>query len=307
MAKKVVEQEEKNDLVTNEYLPNKRIVLKPTPRQGQIVDDPEHKMYFMMEDAINEWKLPLNAKTGQLRDPFKSVEEREFFEKEMDTDLNIFNKERNFWWDFKVQVSKTPTLLEKGIVFDLSNPIQNLQVKILKMQEDIAPTWTLRKKKPGYKWVLVDETQAFVDKSTEADQMAEAYAHYATIKDSESKMYDFLRIYGATNNMRKSISRDTKKDFLKSEVFKIIESNLKGYLAVINSGDYETKIMLERAVEVGAIENDYNKYKLPGGDLINPIDSSYAGTVHQLKEWSNPQHEDYDKFLTIKARINNAK
>lgn len=302
MAKKIMEGG-----IADTYLPKKKIILKPTPRTGQMVDDPNHKMYFMMEDAIIEWKLPLNEKNGQLHDPFASPEERKFFEEVLDTDLNIFNKTNNFWWNFKVQVTKTPNLIEDGIVFDLSDPMQNLKVKILKLQEDIAPNWSQRKRRPKYKWVLVDETQEFVDKSSEADKLADAYAHFATIKNSESKMIEFLKIFGSTNNLGKRVPKDAKIEFLKAEVSGIIENRLDAYLEIVRSEDYNFRVMLEKAVEVGAIEQRHNTYVLPGGDSINPIDATYKGTISELRAWSNPAHDGYEKYSTIKARIDAAR
>ena len=289
------------------YLPNKKVILKPTPREGTMVNDPEHKLYFMAEDAIMEWMLPLNSKTGQLYDVFESVQEREFFENELDVDLNHLRRSENFWHTFKVSVTKTPNLLQDGVVFDLSKPMDALKVKLLKIQEDVAPSWTMRKKRPKYKWVIVDETQEFIERSTEADMLSEAYAHYATIKNSETKLMEFLRIYGATKRMTKIIPRDAKIEFLKGEIADIIAEDIKGYLEVIKGGNFEIKVMIDKAIEVGAIEVQSGKYMLPGGDFINPLDASYNGTVLELKAWMNPQNDNYEKYMTIKARIDNAK
>lgn len=289
------------------YLPNKKVILKPTPRQGTMVNDPEHKLYFMAEDAIIEWMLPLNSKTGHLYDIFDSVEEREFFENELAIDLNHLKKSDNFWHTFKVSVTKTPNLMQDGVTFDLSKPMDALKVKLLKIQEDIAPNWSMRKRRPAYRWVIVDEAQEYVDRSSEADMLSEAYAHFASIKNSESKMIEFLKIYGSSNKINKIIPKEAKIEFLKGEVADIITENLKGYLEVIKGGNFEIKVMIEKALEVGALEVKSNKYMLPGGDFVNPLDPSYQGTILELKTWMNPQNDNYEKYMTLKARISTEK
>lgn len=292
------------------YLPNKKVILKPTPREGQIVSDPKHKLYFLAEDAVSEWMLPISGNTGRLIDVFESLEEREFFENLLDVDLNPLNNgtsKVNFWHTFRVRITRTPNLLEDGVTFDLSNPIDNLKVKVLKRQEDIAPSWDKRKKHPKFRWVLVDETQEYVTKASSADDLAEAYAHFASIKHSETKMIEFLRIYGASNNKKKIVPKDAKLEFLKGEVSNIINSDIKGYLSTVKNGDFEIKILLENALQVGAVEDKYNQYVLPGGDTLDPLDGSYRATINKLKEWSNPKSDGHEKYLTIKARIDNAK
>jgi hypothetical protein len=264
-------------------------------------------MYFVVEDATVEWMLPIDGRTGKLVDIFDSLEEREFFENELNLDLNTLSRTDNFWHTFRVRIFRTSNLIDDGVVFDLSDPMDTLKVKVLKVQEDIAPNWEQRKKKPKYKWALVDENQEYYSKASESDKLTEAYAHFATIKSSETKMIEFLKIYGSTNNSRKIIPKDAKVEFLKSEISGIIENNIDGYLAVLKGGDFDLKVLLEKAVEVGAIDYKYNKYTLPGGDLINPLDQSYRGTLDELKAWSNPKHEGYEKYLTIKARIENSK
>lgn len=307
MARPKVNVEEDLEL---KYLPKKKIILKPTPRDGQMINDPKHKMYFLAEDATMEWMLPISSQTGRLIDVFESQEEREFFENLLDVDLNPLNDgttKVNYWHTFKVRIVRTANLIETGVTFDLSNPIDALKVKVLKVQEDIAPNWTRRKKNPKYRWVLVDEVQEYISESSHADDIADAWGHFATIKSSESKMIEFLKIYGASKNAKKIIPQDAKIEFLKSEIKNIIDTDVKGYLEVIKGGDFEYKVLLEKAVEVGAIEYTYNKYTLPGGDFINPLDPSYRATLQELKAWSNPKHEGHEKYLTIKARIENAK
>ena len=300
-------QAEVGEDIRMKYLPNKKVILKPTPREGSMINDPSHKLYFMAEDATMEWMLPIDSRTGQLFDIFDSLEERKFFEDELDVDLNHLRKSDNFWHTFKVSIIKTPNLVEDGVVFDLSKPMDALKVKMLKIQGDIAASWSMRKKRPGYRWVIVDEAQEFIDRSSEADMIAEAYAHYATIKNSESRLTEFLRIYGSSKKMTKVIPRDAKIEFLKGEVADIISEDLKGYLEVIKGGNFEIKVMIEKAIEVGAVDVKGNKYYLPGGDPINVLDSSYQGTVTELKSWMNPASDSYEKYLTIKARIENAK
>jgi hypothetical protein len=87
------------------YLQNKKVYLKPVIRGGKMITAPEHVAYFQYEGAANWFQLPKNS-LGVLINPFVDEEEKGFFEKTLDLDLNVHKKKDNFWHTFFVKVIK---------------------------------------------------------------------------------------------------------------------------------------------------------------------------------------------------------
>ena len=106
------------------YLEEKEIILMPSPREGGMIEKKGHIAWFMMEGATVSFCLP-RTQRGDLVDIFESKEEREFFEKEIGVDLNT-KKDKSFFEDFYVTVTKDPSLMHKGFKFNLNDPIDNL-------------------------------------------------------------------------------------------------------------------------------------------------------------------------------------
>jgi len=282
----------------SQFLENRKVILKPIVKPGGM-NPTGHDGEFMYTGTQIQFVLPYNVRKGRL-ESILSPEVQEFFEKELDTDLNIHKKTDNFWFNFRINIRKDDKLMQNGLVLDLSDPIDNLRYKLLKIQPAVAASWSDRFKRGEYRFALVDENELDEGRAKIADRKKEAYMFLGKVEGSKKKMVDFLRVYG------KHPQKDATLEFLKGEIDKIIEEpkELDQMLKVIKDPDYEMKLFLEDAVDAGAITKKSRKYYLPGGDLINPAEPGLKGTVSMLNKYKK---EADDIFLKLEAQVRNSK
>ena len=76
----------------------------------------------------------------------------------------------------------------------------------------------------------------------------EAYKAFGRIMDSPTKMRDFLNVYNSSRPGTKSVPKNAKKEFLVTEVEKIITSNTSEFLNTINDDNYDTKLLIYSAL-----------------------------------------------------------
>jgi len=278
------------------YLEDKIVYLRPSPRQGKMIKSPTHIGYFMYEGASVNFVLPKNAR-GELINVFDSKEEQDYFENEVGVDLNPYKKKDNFWNTFAVKFQKNPITMYEGTKFDLSNPMDNLRVRVLKNCMDVAPSWEERFKYPTYKFALVAEDYEENKASDEAKKNQEIWKFFGSISNNTSKMKDFLGVYLATHKKLKNVPGDAKKEWLMKEISEIIADDADGYLKIVVDEHFDTKAFILSAVGVGAIEKSgVNKYVIPGEttawQLIELVEY-----LEQLKDNSD------DIYLKLKAQI----
>lgn len=271
-------------------LKNKKVKVYPIKRARGLVQDAEHEAAFLFGDSTFEFSVPM-TRTGKLKDPL-DPEEREYFEKydkqlnfrEGDTSIYPDKDGNNMWYDYRIRLDKTVREL------DLSDPQDYLDWKVLLANEDkIAPSWNERHDKQTYLYALVDEEEETKSVATQADKRKRAYKHYGKIEEDPDEMKKFLRIYGAKP------PQNAKMHFLQSEIDRIIQEDLDGFLSVIEDDDYDIRDFIDQAIQVGALHKNRNEYKLPGGDIIG---RSTKDTIDFLND---PKNQDI--YLDIQAKI----
>jgi hypothetical protein len=272
----------------NDILIDKIIKVVPIVRHKNLAMFPKgHDGEFMYSGCTQGYCLPIDGKRRQLVN-ILSAEEQMFFEKKLYMDpgsLSIYKKgKENFWATFRVNIDK------EGLVLNLSDPMDNLRWRVLKVVPQIAPSWDKKTDSGEYIFALVDEDYQVQDEAKKADKMKTAFKFFGSIESSAEKMRDFLRVYGKTP------AHNSKIDFLKSELNKIIEVDLTGFLAIVEDKDFEMKLFIDRCLEIGALAKDgKTKIALPGGDIIG---STLSETIEFLRNKKNS-----DIYATLKAKL----
>jgi hypothetical protein len=293
MEKLVVSREE---ALEKGFLEDKKVYLKPSPRQGKMIKTPTHVGYFMYEGASHNFVLAKDSR-GELINVFETQEEREYFETELGVDLNPYKKKDNFWHTFRIKFQKNPITMYEGVKFDLSNPMDNLRVRVLKNCIDVAPTWEERFKYPAYRFALVEEDYEENKASEEAVRNQAIWTYFGSISNNLSKMRDFVSVYLAVSKKIQTVPSNVTKEWLMGEINKIINDDPEGYLKVVNDPHFEMKAFIQAGVGVGAIEKSgVNKYNLPGETVTWQL-NEFVEYLEQLKEDSD------DVYLKIKAQI----
>jgi hypothetical protein len=236
----------------------KVVVVKPVMRmRNPMVSDPDHEAYFLFGSSTIHYCLPVD-KNNNLINPFTSKDEQLWLEKALDADLNIYKKENNFWLKHKVKLGKDERKL------NLANPKDYIDYLILKANSlYIAPDGESQQKKRTYRYALVSEEFETQTKVKASDKKKMAYKAAAKLEEKgKTAMLNFLKVYGHR------VSEESKPEFLVAAIDDIIEENIDGFLAIVADKEYETKLLIANAVELGAVVKKGRLYTLPGGDNL---------------------------------------
>jgi len=101
---------------------NKKVLVVPVRRKGKWLST-DHEANFLFKHSYFSVVVPRNQTTGAFTDPL-TPEERAYFESPASglalgaNDLSIYNKEKNYWADFRVKLDKNVLIL------DLSEPLE---------------------------------------------------------------------------------------------------------------------------------------------------------------------------------------
>jgi hypothetical protein len=279
------------------YLEQKQVFLKPIVRGGKMINMPEHVAYFQYEGASNWFQLPKNS-LGNLVSPFTNDEEKEFFEKTLDLDLNVHKKKDNFWHTFFVKVIKDYNLMHDGYVFNLADPLDNLRYRVTKLQPTTSPNWEQRYDRAEYRFALVDDGYAEKAENTATNKTIEAYTFLGSIQNSAAQMKNFLGLYYMEKKDMKMVPPDADKEWLKKEIKRIIDTEIDLTLQLINDPDSKVKNFVLSALNAGAItKSARNKYDIPG----EGVSYTYDELVRYLSE---AEKVSADVYLKMVAQIN---
>jgi predicted DNA-binding ArsR family transcriptional regulator len=292
----------REEAIKKGYLEKKEVILKPSPRKGRMVSDPNHVAYFMYEGATINFVLPFEKDRKVLMNVFKSNEEREYFESELSVELNPYSeKAKPFWAKFRVQFIKNADSMYTGLKFDLSEPLDNLRYRVTLLAPEVAPSWEKRFDEPTYRFVFLDSDYEETKASSDLQKLEEMFIFYGGIKSSQKKMTEFLEVYLATNKKLKSIPSDADKGFLDKEIRVIMDEDKDGFIAVAKDLDYDIKAFIIAATKVGAIEKQgINKYTIPG-------ETTTWGLLEMVRYIKKLKDETDDTYLKIEAQINTYK
>jgi hypothetical protein len=270
----------------------KKIKVVPIERRGNWLSNinKDHDGTFMYSGTVARYCLPFDKVTRQLVDPFPSTEQREDIERALSFnkgDLSIYKKEDNFWKTFEIKIDK------RGLVLNLEEPMDYVRYLVLFSNTSlVAPTWETRLDKGTYRFVLVDMDQEVKERAKKANSQKEAYKKLGQMEGSLDTMVNFLTVYGKTP------PRESSRDFLISEIDKVIENDINGFFVVVNDEDFELKLLISKGVSIGAIvKPTKTRYELPGGDLIG---NSLQAAVDYFKS-----PENQENYLVLKNRVDN--
>ncbi len=249
-------------------LRNSKVVVRPIRRQGGWVGM-DHDSSFMNDGASIGIVVP-QMESGYLVDPLTFIKgefddkDREFLAKELGlqdiSPLNTYVK-KNYW------VGNTVLLDRNGLYLDLSKIPDFVKFLILRSDsERIAPTWGERFEKGTYKFAICEEGVEIQDKVSNLEEKKMAYAHLGKIDTNNEKMLDFLYVYYLTKKDSKRPPRTADSKWLKNEIGRIIEDDIKMFLSILEDENYNLKLLIQRSVEVGAIKRDKHEYTFPGAD-----------------------------------------
>ena len=277
------------------YLQNKKIAVKIVEKQ--------RSGYLKNSDGNTIWtgcKRIFQAPTNQYDRIIQLLDKEEqlFFEKEMGLEAGSLSpsaRKNNFWREFKV------TLDKKGKMLDLLDPEDFLSWRVLSASNTIANSKDEINPMIHDFYMVTEEEEEEIG-SRLAEKYEEASSLFAKNSKSDKKMKNILRLLGKTN-----IPADASTKWLKSEIVRVINQKEKingipgteDFIRVANDPNFDIKIFILDAMEIGEIFVEGTTYKLRAGDVIG---YDYDQAISFL---TNPKNQT-TKIL-IEERIKNNK
>jgi len=289
----------------NFLIKNKIVKIKPVMREGkwETLLDKRRRDAFMYNSTKRTFTLPNSLKTGtlvQILDDIELVQtpqykelltERQFFEKQLNRDLSIYNKKgENFWLDD----SMTRVVLTKdGEDLNMEDPVDVIRLRILQAnRETIAPSLVAAKAKPTYEFYIEDEEVETSRELDIAEKESKAFNYYNEYKVSSTKMKNFLKV------SNKGFSPGATDSWLAQEVFKSLKEDLDKFLSIAEDPLFDDKAFIYDAVRAGALARK-------GRDSYMLDDDNKTGNIYDTIAYLN-KPENSALYNIIKERITRA-
>lgn len=242
-----------SNLTIDKLLKNKKINIKPITRHSALGKG--HDGEFLFTGAKFTTCLAVDRQKNQLI-PILNREEQDIIERELQLkpgDLSFYKKDTPFWVKFRVELDK------EGSTLDLSNVMDFLRYRVLLSDKRIAKDWNSRLQSGEYKFALVDEDEETKTTVTRKELNKKAYALFATIDSSASKMRQVILLTG-----KKTTSNDL--DFLSAEIQKMIDSDINNFIRIMEDKNFKIKVFINECVEKRALDRTAkNGYAIKGG------------------------------------------
>jgi hypothetical protein len=275
-------------------LPNETITVKFIKRKKGLaanVGDDHVISGGMLSGSKRKYSAPLQ-KNGSIANVL-SKDEKDYLENVTGLNLSVYG---DFWQTFYVSLFKD----DANNLFDLSKPMDYISVAVLKsLVDDIAPTWADRKKKGTYDFVITGSDEEFKEKKAKLDVKKTAFKMYGKIEDNKDKLIGVLKLLS-----NQPISDDSSLDWIQGKVEEYLDTSPKLFLDIIEDPSFDTKVLINKAVESGYIKRN--------GNLYQTVDGLELAEAGQPASFDNAvRYLDNDKYqevrLLIEARINTKK
>lgn len=247
-------------------LKDKTVYLKMIPKANPMTSDPHNPAYGGFDGSITSLTIG-SDKSGRLIDPFESDEERRFFESITKQNLSVYSPENTYWKEYEFRIVKDPMVIKMGIKFDLSDPNDVLDYKVLLTNKKLICSSMEeynRFPSPFYDFVFVEDGYEETRVNKEMDLNKKVYMFYGKIEDSPAKMRDFLNVYYVLNMKTNRATESLSKETLQAELGKLIEMDRNGVLEIMDDKDYDSKLFILKGIDAGAIIKDGFTYSIAG-------------------------------------------
>jgi len=276
----------------NFILPKGKITLLPVVREKSFMGNNKHDGLFMYTGSFMSWSI-FRDQYGNYIDPLNK-KERDYFEKELKEDFNVFHK-GNFWETYVFKIKKdTYDMNSLKRTFDLQNPYDYLAYKLLLTAPNIANSLAERDDTPEYKWVLIEEGEGIQGNLRKGKKKAFCYNWLTTNETKKDTLRDILYVLNVKTDI------DSSLDEIINLMIDVIESpRMENLYEVLNDEDLNVKILFSKALRARAIVVRRNKYYDTKGDML-------ATSRNAMLEWLSNEVNQV-QVVEINNTINKAK
>ena len=243
--------------MSNFKLPNKTIKVKFIRRKtgmAQNVEDNHVIAGGMLNGSFKKIFVPL-TKQNQLANVL-TKEEKDFLESPdgLNLDLSVYSN-KDFWLNRYVRLRKGDNYL------DLSDPIDYISAAILKANKNlIAPDWKSRNLNLNYLYAIVEDGEESQIKRSDFSFKKKAIKQYMKVETNSQVLRSIIKLIDG-----KVIAKTASLDFLQEMVETIIDNKPESFVNLMDDADFETKMLINTAEDLGVIIKQGNKYATADG------------------------------------------
>jgi len=246
-------------------LPNEKVTIKYIRRRKGMAGDVADNHVIaggLLNDAKIKYVAPL-LRNGVIAN-LLTAEEKEHLEAIMGDGVNlgVFGKD-SIWYDLSVSLGKD----DAGNQLDLSNPTDFLKFKILEgNHSEIAKSWGERNNSQKYRFAIVREGELRNEVKKGLDEKKLAFKLYGKIEDDKDKIISVLKLIS-----NKVPARSASLEWLQGELEEQLDNKPKKFVDILQDPDFETKALINKAVEAKVVIRNGNSYRTEDGlDLCKP-------------------------------------
>ena len=288
------EEEDFSDSKVN-ILRNERVIVRHIPKEGGMVTNPKHVLFGgMAEGATRTFVVP-RLRSGSFVNVLTN-EEKSYLEEVMGYEygaLSSLKKVNNFWENVSVRLTKQDNYL------NLSSPDDYIKYKVLLANKDyIAPSLQALQDEPKatYQFVIIAEGEENKQARDNMSTVMKCYKEYGKV---ENDAYTLRVIIEAIDG--RNTAPNSKLEFLQGKINNLIQANSKLFLKVITDPYLNTKVLIKKAVEAGAIANRDNHYFLRDDNTPLCEANEEATLSVAAKYLNNPKHQGV--LFAIQAKV----
>jgi len=271
-------------------LPNETVTVKFIKRKKGLAANVEDNHVIsggMLSGAKKKFSAPLQ-RNGAVANVLTG-EEKEFLEDKTGLNLSVYG---DFWNDFQVSLFKD----DANNYFDLSQPMDYIAIAVLKsLKNDIAPRWGDRYKKGTYQFVITGSDEEFAEKKAKLDVRKDAWKKYGRMENNRELLLGVLKLQS-----NQTISSDSDLSWIQGKVEEKLDSDPKSFLDIVEDPSFETKVLIQNAVDAGYIKRRGNLYETVDG-LELAEQGQVASFDNAVKYLENPKYQEVRAL--VEARL----
>jgi len=247
-------------------LPERKVTVRLVDRKRGSIEDKNHVLYNLAPGATVEI-CPRNKKGQGVIDCPLDRDEIEYFENKRlsgmafsEGDLSPYAPDKTNHW--RSRDSKV-ILDSNQVEFDLSNGSDYIKWKTLLSNDDlVAPNTASEFDKKSYIFVIESAEDVQKKVVVKGNKSKRAWKLAGKMENDNSAMIDFLSVTG------KRPSEKSKPGFLMGAINDYVESNIDEFLEILEDKNYESRIVLTKAIQVKAVRKEGHKYFLADGSPL---------------------------------------
>lgn len=231
-----------NDELIN-CLRNQKVIVRYLVKQSKLVRDPKHVLAGgLAENAKIEFVTPILQSNGAYYNVLTNAE-KDYLEYVMGMEknaLSIYNRNNNFWDEFKVILGKEDTVL------DLSVPMDYIKYKVLLANKSyIADSLQTLENKPRetYRFVLIMDDEEDKSNMKKLNSSMESYMLLGKYMENKDILCTLLEMLEG-----RPVSDKVKTETILSRLQTHITNNSKMFVKFANDPLLEVKVLIRKCV-----------------------------------------------------------